>query len=260
MRMRAEMAFASDRHDHSVSGRRRRRRHRSLGRERVVRAAGPAGRRQQSRRRRRHARLQRPGGSRSRWEHDRIRPDHPHRQRAVHGERRALSGRNLFDYVCQIFENVFTIAVAPQSKFKSVQELIAAARESGQADLWARRHWDHSASRDGELRRCPEAEIAGRAVPRRRPAFAEALLKGDIDFSASAISSVHGRISGPFWFFGRSGIRPMRMCRRRASSAPPATFRLATMVSTPPRDCRPRSRRRWRATASMPSRAMWCAR
>ena len=32
-----------------------------------------------------------------------------------------------FDYICQIFENAFTIAVAPQSRFKSAQELIAAA-------------------------------------------------------------------------------------------------------------------------------------
>ena len=35
-----------------------------------------------------------------------------------------------FDYICQIFENVFTLAVAPQSQFKSAQELIAAAREN----------------------------------------------------------------------------------------------------------------------------------
>jgi tripartite-type tricarboxylate transporter receptor subunit TctC len=35
-----------------------------------------------------------------------------------------------FDYLCQIFENVFTIAVSPQSKFKSVNDLIAAAREN----------------------------------------------------------------------------------------------------------------------------------
>jgi tripartite-type tricarboxylate transporter receptor subunit TctC len=34
-----------------------------------------------------------------------------------------------FDYLCQIFENVFTIAVTPQSKFKSVHDLITAARE-----------------------------------------------------------------------------------------------------------------------------------
>ena len=34
-----------------------------------------------------------------------------------------------FSYICQVFENVFTVAVGPQSKIKSVQELLAAAKE-----------------------------------------------------------------------------------------------------------------------------------
>src|SRR5690242_18983586 len=33
-----------------------------------------------------------------------------------------------FTYVCQVFENVFAVAVGPQSKVKSVQELLAAAK------------------------------------------------------------------------------------------------------------------------------------
>ena len=35
-----------------------------------------------------------------------------------------------FTYICQVFENVFTIAVGPQSKIKSAQELFAAAKRT----------------------------------------------------------------------------------------------------------------------------------
>src|SRR5216684_667783 len=39
-------------------------------------------------------------------------------------------GVDSFEYICHVFENAFTITVAPQSKFKSAQELIAAAAEN----------------------------------------------------------------------------------------------------------------------------------
>jgi tripartite-type tricarboxylate transporter receptor subunit TctC len=35
-----------------------------------------------------------------------------------------------FDYICQVFENPFTLAVAPESRIKSARDLLAAARES----------------------------------------------------------------------------------------------------------------------------------
>ena len=35
-----------------------------------------------------------------------------------------------FSYICQVFENVFAVAVGPQSKIKSVQELLAAAKDN----------------------------------------------------------------------------------------------------------------------------------
>ena len=35
-----------------------------------------------------------------------------------------------FSYICQVFENVFAIAVGPQSKITSAQELLAAAKQT----------------------------------------------------------------------------------------------------------------------------------
>lgn len=34
-----------------------------------------------------------------------------------------------FDYICQIFENVFSLSVGPQSKIASAQEMLAVLRE-----------------------------------------------------------------------------------------------------------------------------------
>ena len=33
-----------------------------------------------------------------------------------------------FEYICQVFENVFTIAVGPNSKFKTAKDLLDAAK------------------------------------------------------------------------------------------------------------------------------------
>ena len=73
-----------------------------------------------------------------------------------------------FDYICQIFENAFTIAVVPQSRFKSAQQLIAAARETpgkltyGHAGNGTIPHLSVENFADA-----PEAEIKAGAVPRR---------------------------------------------------------------------------------------------
>jgi tripartite-type tricarboxylate transporter receptor subunit TctC len=106
-----------------------------------------------------------------------------------------------FDYVCQIFENVFTIAVAPQSKFKTVQELIAAARENpgkltyGHAGTGTIPHLAMENFADA-------LKLKLQAVPFRGDApILPTLLKGDIDFSASAISSIHGQNFRPLLVF-----------------------------------------------------------
>jgi tripartite-type tricarboxylate transporter receptor subunit TctC len=106
-----------------------------------------------------------------------------------------------FDYVCQIFENVFTIAVAPQSKFKSVQELIAAAKENpgklsyGHAGTGTIPHL--------AMENFAEAlKLKVQAVPFRGDAHVlPTLLKGDIDFSSSAVSSIHGQNFRPLMVF-----------------------------------------------------------
>jgi tripartite-type tricarboxylate transporter receptor subunit TctC len=106
-----------------------------------------------------------------------------------------------FDYVCQIFENVFTITVAPQSKFKSVQELIAAARENpgklsyGHAGTGTIPHLAMESFADA-------LKLKLQAVPFRGDSpILPTLLKGDIDFSASAISSIHGQNFRPLLVF-----------------------------------------------------------
>lgn len=47
---------------------------------------------------------------------------------APHLMKRLSFGFNDFEYVCQVFENIFTVSVAPQSKFKTLQELVDMAR------------------------------------------------------------------------------------------------------------------------------------
>ncbi len=73
-----------------------------------------------------------------------------------------------FTYICQVFENVFTIAVGPQSKVTSVQELLAAAKANpgkltyGHAGLGTIPHL----SMENAVRGA-EPQIRSGAVPRR---------------------------------------------------------------------------------------------
>ena len=88
-----------------------------------------------------------------------------------------------FSYICQVFENVFTIAVGPQSKIKSAQELFAAAKQSRQADLWPCRARHDSAPVDGEPGRSAQAAFASVPFAGDAP-LVPALLRGEIDFAA----------------------------------------------------------------------------
>src|SRR4051794_8510854 len=158
-----------------------------------------------------------------------------------------------FDYLCQIFENVFTIAVTPQSKFKSVHDLITAARENPGKLTYG--HAGTGTIPHLAVENFAEAlKLKFQAVPFRGDApVLPTLLKGDIDFGASAVSTIHGQnFRRRCWRFGRSGTRPIRTCRSRASSAPPATCRPATTASTRRADCRSLRRRRWSGIAPMP--------
>jgi tripartite-type tricarboxylate transporter receptor subunit TctC len=106
-----------------------------------------------------------------------------------------------FEYICQIFENVFTVAVAPQSKFKSVHELLAAAKENpgklsyGHAGTGTIPHL--------AVENFAEAlKVKFQPVPFRGDApVLPTLLKGDIDFGASAVSTIHGQSFRPLLVF-----------------------------------------------------------
>ena len=106
-----------------------------------------------------------------------------------------------FDYICQVFDNVFTIAVAPQSRFKSAQELIAAARENpgkltyGHAGTGTIPHLAMENFADA-------LKVKFQPVPFRGDApILATLLKGDIDFSVSAVSTIHGKEFRPLLVF-----------------------------------------------------------
>ena len=95
-----------------------------------------------------------------------------------------------FTYVCQVFENVFTIAVGPQSKLTSAQELFAAAKQNpgkltyGHAGLGTIPHLSME-----NLAEALKHKFA--AVPFRGDApLIPALLRGEIDFASTAVSTI----------------------------------------------------------------------
>src|SRR5262245_25229234 len=106
-----------------------------------------------------------------------------------------------FDYICQVFENVFTIAVAPDSKFKSAQDLLtAAAKEPGKltfghAGLGTIPHL--SVETLGEAMKLKFTQVPCRGDAPMLPV----MLKGDLDFGAPAISSIRGQNFRPLVVF-----------------------------------------------------------
>ena len=97
-----------------------------------------------------------------------------------------------FDYICQIFENIFTLSVGPQSKIGSVQELLAAAKEKPGAVTYG----------SAGLGTIPFLSVENLAealklkfqhVPFRGDApVVPALLSGQIDAGSVGISSIRG--------------------------------------------------------------------
>lgn len=95
-----------------------------------------------------------------------------------------------FTYVCQVFENVFTIAVGPHSKLTSVQDLLAAAKDNpgkltyGHAGLGTIPHLSME-----NMAEALHAKFA--AVPFRGDApLIPALLRGEVDFAVTAVSTI----------------------------------------------------------------------
>lgn len=106
-----------------------------------------------------------------------------------------------FDYICQVFENVMSIAVAPGSRFRTAEELFAAARTArepltyGHAGVGSVPYlaMEHLAAGFG-LR---VAQVTFRGDGPMLPA----LLRGDLDFGAPAVSSIRGREFRPLAVF-----------------------------------------------------------
>ncbi len=95
-----------------------------------------------------------------------------------------------FTYICQVFETVFLIAVGPNSKFKTVADLLAAAKEKpgeltfGSAGIGTIGHlsFAHMASSLG---------LKFQHVPYRGDAaLVPALLKGDLDFAVVTVGTL----------------------------------------------------------------------
>ena len=131
-----------------------------------------------------------------------------------------------FDYICQIFENVFTIAVAPQSKLKSVEDLITAAREHPGKLTYG--HAGTGTIPHLAVENFAEAlKLKFQPVPFRGDApVLPTLLKGDIDFGAPAVSTIHRQNFRPLLVFSQA--------RHPAYPDVPIARELGTTSEVPP--------------------------
>jgi tripartite-type tricarboxylate transporter receptor subunit TctC len=95
-----------------------------------------------------------------------------------------------FDYICQVFENVFAIAVGPKSPYKTAKDLFAAAGDKGltfgHAGLGSIPHLSVENLADALKVKVVHAPFRGDG------AMLPVLLNGDLDFGAPAISSIRG--------------------------------------------------------------------
>ena len=131
-----------------------------------------------------------------------------------------------FDYICQVFENPFTLAVAPESRIKSARDLLAAARESP-----GKLSYGHSGT--GTI---PHLSVENftdaldlklQGVPfRGESTMMSVLLKGDIDLGVLAVVTIRGRNFRPLLIFAE----------RRHPALPdvPTDKELGVTTSVPP--------------------------
>ena len=130
-----------------------------------------------------------------------------------------------FEYICQVFENVFAIAVGPNSKFKTAKDLFASAGERGltfgHAGLGSIPHLSVENLADALKVKVQHLPFRGDG------AMLPVLIKGDLDFGAPAISSIRGNDS----------IRPLVIFadkRSRAYPDVPTAKELGVTTSVPP--------------------------
>jgi tripartite-type tricarboxylate transporter receptor subunit TctC len=132
-----------------------------------------------------------------------------------------------FDYICQVFENIFTLSVGPQSPIRSAQELFAAAREKpgtvtyGSAGLGTIPYLSVENLADA-------LKLKFQHVPFRGDApVVPALLSGQIDAGAVGISSIRGN----------ERIRPLLVfadARHTVYPAVPVANELGVATAVPP--------------------------
>jgi tripartite-type tricarboxylate transporter receptor subunit TctC len=110
-------------------------------------------------------------------------------------------GVDSFEYICHVFENAFTIAVAPQSKFKSARELLTAAAEN--PGKFSYGHSGHGTIPHLSVENLADAlKLKFQGVPfRGESALMPVLLKGDIDFGTLAVVTVRSQTVRPLLAF-----------------------------------------------------------
>jgi len=95
-----------------------------------------------------------------------------------------------FEYICQVFENPFSIAVGPNSPYKTIQDLLAAAKDKalnfGHAGLGSIPHLSVENFAHAMNAKVQHLPFRGDA------AMLPVLMKGDLDFGAPALSSIRG--------------------------------------------------------------------
>jgi tripartite-type tricarboxylate transporter receptor subunit TctC len=135
-------------------------------------------------------------------------------------------GVDSFDYICHVFENAFTITVAPQSKFKSARELLDAAAENP-----GKLSYGHSGN--GTIPHLAVENLADalkikfQPVPfRGESAVMPVLLKGDIDFASAAVVTIRSQDFRPLLVFSDA--------RHPALPDLPTARELGVTTSVPP--------------------------
>ena len=131
-----------------------------------------------------------------------------------------------FDYLCQVFENPFTLSVTSESKLRSARDLLAAAGENP-----GKLSYGHAGN--GTIPHLAVENFADalklklQGVPfRGENAILPVLLKGDLDLGTLAVVSLRGRSFRPLLIFGAQ--------RHPALPDVPAEKELGVSTSVPP--------------------------
>jgi tripartite-type tricarboxylate transporter receptor subunit TctC len=132
-----------------------------------------------------------------------------------------------FDYICQIFENIFSLSVGPQSKIQSAQELIALAREKPGTVTYAHAGLGSIPYLSAE-NFADALKLKLQQVPFRGDGpVVPALLSGQVDVGSVGISSIRGN----------DRIRPLLVFgdeRHSAYPNVPTAKELGVATSVPP--------------------------